>query len=255
MLTINQEAEDSRVDLSADDPEAVKLLVQFFYEAEYNPFFPPPPPLPLDGGEYWTPQTEPHWCKLKEGVDCIEGGRRDGRDVRSICEHHECGNYCELNCDGFVCEDCLAPPRESLSEQLLTHIKVYIIADKYNVVALKDLAIEKFRRMYFSAMFPQYDRTIMTNRTLGSCWAWWDGPDFPIAAQFAHRNAPAHDSRLREVIQETIFMRSQLLENPEIETLLTEWPGLAMRILKKTVQMKVPEVPKTDEISSSEIDF
>lgn len=127
------------MDLPADDPSIAKLLVQFFYEAEYDPIFPSMPSL-QKGEIYYTPQTYPHSCK--DGPGCA------GNDsLRRICEHHRCGSDYSWKCVNFVCSICLDSPSGS-AEQVVTHARVYEIADKYGVNALKVIAAEKFRRTY-----------------------------------------------------------------------------------------------------------
>jgi hypothetical protein len=117
----------------------VKLLVQFFYEAEYDPIL-PSMPHPKDGEFHHAPQTYPHSCTNEMG--CI-----DDESLRLICEHHRCGQDCSWECVNFVCSICLDPPSGS-AEQVVTHTRVYEIADKYGVNALKVLAAENFRRTY-----------------------------------------------------------------------------------------------------------
>lgn len=135
----SKEAEDEKVDLPADDSAIVKLLVQFSYEAEYDPIL-SSMPSPKNGETYYTPQTYPHSCK--DGLGC-----RDNESPRGICEHHRCGQDCSWECVNFVCSICLNPPSGS-AEQVVTHARVYENADKYGVNALKVLAGGKFRRTY-----------------------------------------------------------------------------------------------------------
>lgn len=136
---MQQEAKDNKIDLPADDPDIVKLLVQFFYEAEYDPVgFAAPPPK--QGLKYVAPQSEPHSCSGRNHV-------HKSCDQRDVCIHHICSNNCSMNCKDFWCQSCLDQPIGT-AEQLLTHVKVYAIADKYNVDALKDMAAWKFQRMY-----------------------------------------------------------------------------------------------------------
>ncbi|KAL6167145.1 hypothetical protein ACJQWK_06591 [Exserohilum turcicum] len=98
------------------------------------------------------------------------------------------------------------------AEQLVTHTKMYEIADKYNVVGLKDLVIEKFSR---------------------ACEQFWYDTYFAIAAHRAYSTTPDNDRGLRDIVCKTIAQNmGALIKKPSVEALLTEFKGLARDLLK-----------------------
>ncbi|KAF2703730.1 hypothetical protein K504DRAFT_473736 [Pleomassaria siparia CBS 279.74] len=172
-----KESEEGKIDLPEDEPEIVKLLVQYLYEAE---------PKAKKSAKSLTPQEEevqrlksqgysmifPHTCKLEFG-----------------------------NCQ---------------ADQLLTHAKMYEIADKYDVIGLKDLSGEKFRR---------------------ACQSFWNDAHFPVAANHAFSTTPDHDKGLRDIVCNIISDQMELLDKPEIEALMTEFNGLAFGVLKQKARV------------------
>jgi hypothetical protein len=159
----------------------------------------------------WTGSTYsydfPHNCNL-----C-----RSNVQARFVCSHHACGNDCNYRCGSFICDECTRPrppAPSSDSDQLLIHAKMYEIADKYDVVGLKDLVQEKFKR---------------------ACGKFWNDDNFPIAANHAFSTTLAEDKGLRDIVSATISDHRDLLQKPEIQALMTEFNGLALGILLKMV--------------------
>ena len=136
----------------------------------------------------------------------------------TICPHHTCANYaaCRYTCVKFNCEECnpSAPPLPLLNgkaDQLLLHAKMYEYADKYDVVGLKDLAIEKFSR---------------------SCKHFWNRDEFSIAAHHVFSTTVDTDKGLRDIVSATISAHMGLVKKPEVKVLMTEFNGLALGILE-----------------------
>jgi hypothetical protein len=88
---------------------------------------------------------------------------------------------------------------------------MYEMADKYEVVGLKELAKEKFSR---------------------GCKRFWDTPDFPIAAFHAFSTTPEEDKGLRDCVSRSIATNLQLVRKPKIRALLMKFNGLALGILE-----------------------
>jgi hypothetical protein len=88
---------------------------------------------------------------------------------------------------------------------------MYELADKYEVVGLKELAKEKFSR---------------------GCKRFWDTPDFPIAAFHAFSTTPEEDKGLRDCVSRSIATNMQLVRKPKIRALLMKFNGLALGILE-----------------------
>jgi hypothetical protein len=208
-----KETQTDKVDLPEDEPETVKLLIQYLYEGEYEPFLPPVAP-PASTVVVSTPDKRkksssknmeynfvfPHTCYDRYG-DC--GNPR-------LCPHHHCGNDCNYACIRFVCTVCTTPALTGSSSQLLTHSKIYEVAEKYEVTGLKELAREKFNR---------------------GCKLFWNTSDFHIAARHAFSTTPENDGGLRNLVSRTIAEHIQLAQKPEIRTLLMQFNGLALGVL------------------------
>jgi hypothetical protein len=92
---------------------------------------------------------------------------------------------------------------------------MYEIADKYDVVGLKDLVKEKFGRSYQK---------------------FWDNPKFAIAAHHAFSTTPDHDKGIRKVVSATISAHMELVEKAEVKVLMTEFNGLALGILEEKIK-------------------
>jgi hypothetical protein len=131
----------------------------------------------------------------------------------TICPHHSCdSNTCNEACVKFVCAECTYPqPPDLDASQLIIHIRMYEIADKYLVVGLKDLAREKFDR---------------------ACAKYWDDELFAPAAHHVFSTTSEYDNGLRDVVGRIISEHMILLNKPSVEALLEECNGLAFQVLK-----------------------
>jgi hypothetical protein len=217
-----QEASEGRIDLPEDDPEAVKLLIEYLYTAEYGSKL---HNLPEDlVYTYDFPHT------------CVDGcnSEIDGKKCWELCPHHKCGSLpeiftnCNDDCKDFVCSICIPD-----APQLLLHAKLYeigktgdivskyltnaqvTVGDKYNVIGLKDLAREKFA---------------------GACKLFWDNVQFVVAARHACSTTPEHDVGLRHIVRDTIVDHPGLVVKVGVDELLGETPGLARDVLKKVIR-------------------
>lgn len=158
-----KESQHGVINLPEDEPDIIKLLVQYLYENEYGPLLPAYPsavtastsraegmrPLFNRCGTAYS-YSFPHSCK-GQGTFCNE---------RLVCPHHICRfqwqwwdntGACNFRCQDFICNKILCQgstilPFNGNADQLLIHAKMYEIADKYDVLGLKDLATENFNR-------------------------------------------------------------------------------------------------------------
>jgi hypothetical protein len=136
-----------------------------------------------------------------------------------VCPHHICNSYDVCKCVDFTCKTCChnasltaaLPPAKGDANQLLLHAKMYEMADKYDVVGLKQLAREKFLRANAE---------------------YWNSEQFAPAAHYAFSTTPEGDKGLRDVISNTISTHMVLLNKPAVEALLTKFNGLAFGLLK-----------------------
>ncbi|KAF3011203.1 hypothetical protein E8E13_011610 [Curvularia kusanoi] len=184
-----KESEQGIIDLSDNDPAIVDLLLQYIYEAEYDPILAAPP--------------AGHSCsQYINGHVCGDYGER------CICDHHTCGEDCNYNCEDFVCSDCVELKGDS--SQLLTHAKMFEMADKYVVSGLKQLCIEKYKQ---------------------ACLKFWDDSKFAESAYHAYSTTPTREKGLRNVVCKVISQHMSLLKKPEVEDLMNEFNGLAFGLL------------------------
>ncbi|KAI5377061.1 hypothetical protein J4E82_004144 [Alternaria postmessia] len=181
-----KESESSIIDLPEDEPTIIKLLIQYLYEGEYEPLLPDDESREaLLAARIGRPKHDPH-------------GRAYSYQFPHSCSQPEPS----------------IPPPNSESDQLLLHAKMYEIADKYDAVGLKDLAIEKFK---------------------WACQYLWDDDKFSIAADHVFSTTPDHDKGLRDIVSETIGAHMGLVKKPEVKVLLTEFNGLALGVLEKKI--------------------
>lgn len=235
-----QEAEDGNIDLPDDEPDVIRLMIQYLYEGNYAEII-----LSTNLSEDDTIDDEstdesnysdsegssaddgasiqveepifPHSCNCsdKDGHYCYE----------QLCKHHKCGDIRLDCCSEFTCKACVA-------EQLVIHPKMYEVADKYDVAGLKDLVAHKFK---------------------ASCKAYWDKPAFAQAAHYAFSTTPENDMGLRSIVAKVICENiDALINKPEIEVLLTEFGGLSYQLLKmKTEKYWKPPVKLSQTLISN----
>jgi hypothetical protein len=222
LLMLGKEATSGVIDLPEDEPEIIKLFIQYLYEAEYNPVPPTggqdtsvaaPPREP--GYQYDFPHTcqsgYVDWDFMTVYLKCVK---------LKVCPHHNC-IMPSCSCRGsFSCKICTAPPSLPLprpvgtAEDLLLHTKMYEIGDKYEVIGLKDLAKDKFK---------------------ASCKRFWNTSSFAIAARHAFSTTVEDDKGLRDIVSTTISEHLELVDDPEVRAVMTEFNGLALGILLATI--------------------
>ncbi|CAI9629747.1 unnamed protein product [Alternaria burnsii] len=211
-FTAGQEAATAKADLSEDEPEIVKLLLQYLYEGEYDVKLVDIKLVnmahstrPVVRGNILSPchYSFPHTCQPY----CFDD------DYAWVCQHHQC---CSQNCCvNFVCTQCcpdwIPPPKGADASQLLLSAKMYEIGDKYDVLGLKQLALAKFSL---------------------ACEKYWESQQFAPAAHYAFSTTPESDKGLRDIVIKTIADHMKMLNSPAVEALLNEFNGLAMGVLK-----------------------
>lgn len=209
---IAKETQTDQINLPKDERKMIKLLVQYLYEGEYDPVLPPTvaqttTPAVIRsaafGNKIFPSTSFPHTCYFRgfDGYSCKHQG---------LFSHHKCDRDCKFKCKEFTCEACVIPSLIEPSSQLLTHAKMYELADKYEVDGLKDLAKEKFSIC---------------------CKHFWDTPDFHLAASHAFSTTPENDTGLRDCVSQTIATNMQLLRKSQVRLLLMRSNGLALGIL------------------------
>jgi hypothetical protein len=125
-----------------------------------------------------------------------------------ICPRHVSGDDCAYDCVDFACTKYIFVDGDA--EQTLTHAKMYEMADKYDVVGLKQPYIDKYRR---------------------ACVVYWDHPKFAESAYHVYCTTPTHDKGFRNIVCRTISQHIRLLKKPEVGDLKTEFNGLTFGLL------------------------
>ena len=221
MLMLKKESESGVVDLPEDEPEIIKLLIQYLYEAEYNPVLPTGSQVKayavalLYRSSYQD--NFPHSCKDGDDPNNIFVSAFSCR--KRLCSHHTCNESRGTCCQNFSCELCTAPsaplsPPAGNAEDLLLHAKMYEIGDKYEVIGLKGLAKDKFK---------------------ASCKHFWRTPSFAVAARHAFSTTVEDDKGLRDIVSATISEHLQLVGDPEVDAIMTDFKGLALGVLRTTL--------------------
>jgi hypothetical protein len=199
-----QEHAEATVNLPEDDPDLLKLYIQFLYEAEYEPRLllgktgdgPSNHVVAAKRHPQYTYEF-PHDCLVSKYI--------------WICPHHICNKKREKV--DFICKECCAdvPPPLGNAEHLLLHTKMYEIGDKFGTESLKAIALEKFRQ---------------------ACGVFWDSDEFARAAHYAFSTTPDNDMGLREIVAETISQHLEIFHKPAVEALVQEFHDLAVAVVR-----------------------
>ncbi|KAF2440071.1 hypothetical protein P171DRAFT_489849 [Karstenula rhodostoma CBS 690.94] len=97
---------------------------------------------------------------------------------------------------------------------LLTHARMYAIADRLLVTGLKALAAAEFRL---------------------ACLHFWKEPEFGLAAEYVFLSTPDEDKSLRSLVCKTIAEHSELVKDEKVDYLLKEHKGFAYDLLQEKV--------------------
>jgi hypothetical protein len=117
-----------------------------------------------------------------------------------------------MECESFICGECRTPSGnfQGTANDMVTHAKMYEMADKYDISGLKQLCIEKYKQ---------------------TCIVFWDDLKFAESAYHVYSTTPTRDKGLRNIVCKIISLHMQLLKKPEIEDLMNEFNGLAFGLL------------------------
>ncbi len=101
--------------------------------------------------------------------------------------------------------------RPTTEPNLLLHVSIYALADKYGIQGLKTLAAEKFH--------------VQAREH-------WDNPEFPQAMHEVYESTPDNDRQLRDIVTEALQRNRSLVQKPEVGTVIKEINGLAYDLLR-----------------------
>lgn len=112
------------------------------------------------------------------------------------------------------------PPIQPPKTALLVNVKLYVIADKYDIPTLKKFAQDKYTEIVK---------------------AHWDTDEFMRSAEITFERTLAGDA-LRGVVVSTAARHAQtLVEKKEFAEMLAEHGEVAVEVLKKVIAKKEPE--------------
>ncbi|KAI4953013.1 hypothetical protein J4E86_006551 [Alternaria arbusti] len=94
--------------------------------------------------------------------------------------------------------------------QLLSHSKMYSIADKYDVVGLKELASKKFKLAYE---------------------VFWNEDVFPIAVDHVFSTTVPEDIGMRDIVIQTISKNMSVTHKAEMKMMVAKYNDLAIGII------------------------
>jgi hypothetical protein len=159
--------EAAHPDPTHDDPDIVKIMVDFFYHQDY---------------ELEQSTTTPAHKKMKLTLNA--GG------MQSVSRKQ---------------------PKRTVGDDMISHARVFTMAIKYGVPALKRAAINKFQ---------------------GDVKLHWSHDTFPLVIEEVYNSTPEEVRELREIIARTILKNPKVLQNKEVEATIRSIDGLAFDLLK-----------------------
>lgn len=239
-----REAQTGLIDLSEEDEEAVEHMIHYFYHLDYlvgedeeepaSPVFRHRAqealrqrPQKLDLSHIVDPLfaqaaacAPPTPVTPTEGVDPLSRTRHDSsvdRSPRATSPKGKTGlrgagagsaSNSGSECESEEDEDCEYETDES---NLLTHTRVYALAEKYDIPALKDLAKSKFEM----AM---------------ACY--YDSPEFADAIEEVYCSTIDNDRGLRDVVLQAFRSHPQLASTQDVFGVIKRTPTLAFELWK-----------------------
>ena len=190
----NAERTDEDGDV-CDDPEIVKLMVQYFYHFDYSPTA-DPVSAPASSTEIAATITKTKPIRDRGNIMTPLTNMRP----RPIFEARQ---------------SAIFPPSVTPRSQvhIVEHAKVFAMAVKYQVNGLRDLATLKFKQ------------SAMTD---------WDHDNFAYAIPIVYKSTPEDIPQLREIVADTIHEHFDVLKDKAtIEAVVCNIPHLAYDLLKR----------------------
>ncbi|KAH7091556.1 hypothetical protein FB567DRAFT_277056 [Paraphoma chrysanthemicola] len=226
------EAETGVIDLSEDDAEAVEHMVHYFYHMDYlnktlsrrSSQRSSRPSSPLSSRI--SKRSAPKKLNLALVEDPLLATMAAANTSMPLTPPADEATYQNFESsykirtdmpmvdqdeiDHIECEQS-EPEASSQKAHLVTHAKVYAIAEKYGIAGLKALARQKFAQ--------ELDLHL-------------DSPDFPEACQEAYESTFHTDRGLRDVIIQAFRANPGLSQREDVEMAVRETPGLAFELFR-----------------------
>ncbi|KAF2251310.1 hypothetical protein BU26DRAFT_280646 [Trematosphaeria pertusa] len=223
-----RESETGVIDLTEDDPEAVEHMVHYFYHLDYLS-----KPLSRSSSLRSSGARSPRFSRRapkKVNFALVEdpllamasaagsampmtppeeqANQFDALDASAkLPETPTADQFTEDPFDAVTAE----PEADVERPHLITHAKVYAIAEKYGISGLKSLARKKFTH--------QIEAHINSD-------------ELPEACQEAYESTVDTDRGLRDVIIQTFRSHPDLSLRKDVELAVRETPGLAFELFR-----------------------
>jgi hypothetical protein len=225
-----REAETGVIDLTDDDAEAVEHMIHYFYHMDYLT----KKPLSRRSSQRSTRPTSPRSPRLPKQTPSRKLSLAASEDpllalvaaampltpppseptfqnIDTSTKMPASPTAEELVEDDDVESVHSEPELDTESTHLVTHAKVYAIAEKYGIAGLKELARSKFA--------DQIDLHLSS-------------PEFSEACQEAYESTFHTDRGLRDVIVQAFRANPSLSLRPDVESMVRETPGLAFELFR-----------------------
>ncbi|KAK4890616.1 hypothetical protein LTR27_010655 [Elasticomyces elasticus] len=211
-IVLKAASDDDEDDSACDDPQAIKLMVDFFYHLDYEV----DKEMPSDGTDQGIATKSP--LRTKASVSdqrtqtpypyVLPGTNRFTRPKPSIRQNPSSRDL----------------PTEAPNANAIIHAKVFAAAVKYQVIALQDLAATKFAAAAAIS---------------------WDHPSFAEASRIAYTTTPDQFRNLRDTVSQTIHKHDNLLNKSDMESVIKATPDLHFELLR--MARGLPATMKRDD--------
>ncbi|KAI9791658.1 MAG: hypothetical protein M1835_000209 [Candelina submexicana] len=222
------EATSGEFRMDEDDPVAVEHMVHYLYQLDYIPApsleSPTTVDLTVDESEGLTnydaqgqsPQPFPFHstrASFMGPIDPFHASWAGPYTGAPSVPPYTATKKCKKNKRNFRDTELneSVSSRPTPEPNLLLHVSIYALADKYGIHGLKTLAAEKFR--------------VQAREH-------WDDPEFPQAMHEVYETTPDNDRHLRDTVIETLQRNKSLVQKPEVGTVIKEINGLAYDLLR-----------------------
>ena len=197
--------ETSSADDACDEPELVKLMMKYFYHCDYDAKG--TRALPEVLAEVDTIAQEEELWTFNSQATRKKKKRRDTRSqdkapVQAESELFSFGDHGEVSAELV-----------EVLDEMTVHAKLFALAVKYHVDALRDLATEKFREAVETG---------------------WDTEAFAPAAHIVFTSTAEDVRQLRDIVIATIQAHIGLLDNEAVQTVVKSINELAYEVLLKS---------------------
>ncbi|KAF1978964.1 hypothetical protein BU23DRAFT_191678 [Bimuria novae-zelandiae CBS 107.79] len=229
-----RESETGVIDLTEDDPTAVEYMVHYFYHLDYLN-----KPLSRRSSKRSNPSISPRMSRFparqpskKLNLTLVEdpllamlSAATPATPLTEEAEHLQPDDQDALELpaklpdtpmqDQFMDDpfDYVFTETKADDEQshLVTHAKVYAIAEKYGIIGLKSIARKKFAAQIEAHL---------------------DSDELPEACQEAYESTVDTDRGLRDIIIQAFRSHPNLSSRKDVELVLRETPSLAFELFR-----------------------